>query len=179
MRTPTSAPPPKTRRRFTLSLLSLLAFTLTLVSCSSPLTTLDIVVTAAEAAVPILQAAGVPVPPAIPTYLADVSQCIATDGGAANPTTAQLAAISVCLTTLIAPTLTGLPAAIVTAIGDVIKDVAAYLASSPTPAHRAKEPMALNTANAAQLHAIAGRAGAVASKCHALWPSAMKPPVKK
>jgi hypothetical protein len=147
-----------------------LASALTLTSCSNPLTTLDTIVTAAEAAVPILQAAGVPIPPAVPTYLADVTTCISTNGGTSNPTTGQLALISACLSNLIAPTLTGLPAAIVTIIGQVIADVTNYLNQAPTPAHTAKTPVPLSTTAGQQLNSIAVRAGTVAVKCRTLWP---------
>lgn len=147
------------------------ALALALAGCPSPLTTLDTIVTAAEAAVPILQAAGIPIPPAVPTYLADVTTCISSNGSTPNPTTGNLALIAACLTNLAAPTLTGLPQAIVSIIGQVIQDVANYLTQTPTPAHSAKAAVALSQSAGQQLNSIAARAGVVAGKCHTLWPT--------
>ncbi len=48
-----------------------------LTGCGNPLSTIDTIVTATEAAIPILEAAGVPIPAQIPQYLGDVAQCIA------------------------------------------------------------------------------------------------------
>jgi hypothetical protein len=152
----------------------LLALSLSLTGCGA-LSTLNIVVTATEAAIPILQAAGVPIPPQVPAYVADVAQCISANGSTANPTTAQLAAISGCLAGLVAPTLTGLPAAIVSIIGQVAKDVAQYLAQVPPPGKggstSTKAHVALSTASAAQLQGFAKRSAAVVEKCHTLWPT--------
>lgn len=168
-----------TAKRFflppTLCLLLGLGLSLSLTGCGA-LSTLSDIVTASEASIPILQAAGVPIPSTVTTYLADVNQCIAASGGAANPTTAQLLAISSCLAMDVAPTLTGLPGAVAKIIGQVIADVGTYLTQTPAPtpappATAKKSSVLLSGSAAAQLHALAQRAGVVVSKCHAaLWP---------
>lgn len=151
-----------------------LAACLTLSGCGGALSTLTTIVTATEAAIPILQAAGVPIPPAVSTYVADVAGCIASNGTNPSPTTAQLVAIAGCLASQVAPTLTGLPSAIVGVIGQVAKDVAQYLTQVPAPttqtAH-AKSSVTLSADAAAQLHTLAQRAGVVVEKCHTLWPT--------
>lgn len=160
-----------TRKRFFLPPTLLLVLTLGLTACG-PLSTLNTIVTISEAAVPILQAAGVSIPSAVPAYLADVSQCIAQQGGTVNPTSAQLAQISICLTQLVAPTLSGLPAAVVSIIGQVVKAVEQYIGQVPatrttlTPA--ASGPVTLSPSSAKQLHDLAARAGAVMGKCQTL-----------
>jgi hypothetical protein len=113
-----------------------------LVGCGNPVTTIETIVSASEAAIPILEAAGVPIPAQVPQYLADVNQCIAQEpGGSLN--TAELAAIAGCLTALVAPTLTGLPGAIVSSISAVIQDVAKYLTQvSPTASANPATPSA-------------------------------------
>ena len=163
-----------TAKRFflppTLCLLLGLGLSLSLTGCGA-LSTLSDIVTASEAAIPILQAAGVPIPSTVTTYLADVNQCIAASG-AADPTTAQLLAISSCLAMDVAPTLTGLPGAVAKIIGQVIADVGTYLTQTPAPtpappATAKKSSVLLSGSAAAQLHALAQRAGVVVSKCHA------------
>ena len=152
-----------------------LAACLALSGCGGALATLTTIVTATEAAIPILEAAGVPIPPAVSGYVVDVAGCIATNGTGANPTTAQLVEIAGCLAKQIAPTLTGLPSTIVTIIGQVAQDITQYLTQVPAPTAgtgaNGKSSAVLSTDAATQLHALAQRAGVVVQKCHTLWPA--------
>ncbi len=98
----------------------------------STLNVLQAVVDSTAAAVPILQAAGVPIPPQVPTYVAAVANCIGSVTGAPNPS--QLLTISACLDKQIKPILPpGEPQAVLDAIALVIQDVQDYLAANPPP----------------------------------------------
>jgi hypothetical protein len=100
-------------------------------SCSN-LNVLQAVVDSTAAAVPILQAAGVPIPPEVPTYISAVANCVGAQTG--PPTTQQLLAISACMAKTIAPTLKpGLPQAIVDIVALVSQDVLNYLQQNPPP----------------------------------------------
>ena len=130
-----------------------------LVGCGNPVTTIETIVSASEAAIPILEAAGVPIPAQVPQYLADVNQCIATEPGG-------LAAIAGCMTALVAPTLTGLPGVIVSSISAVIQDVAKYLTQvSPTASANPATPSADQKMKAQSLRT---RAAAVVAKARAM-----------
>jgi hypothetical protein len=107
-----------------LALLALLALTLALSGCSV-LASLQIIVDATAAAVPVLEAAGVPIPPEVPTYIADVADCIGQQTG--TPTPAQLTSIASCLATKAVPQLSGLPSAIVNIVAQIAMDVSQYL----------------------------------------------------
>ena len=100
-------------------------------ACGNAFQTLQDIVAATEAAVPILQAAGVNIPPQVNTYVGDVAACVAgTDG--AQPTATELLQISSCLAGLVAPQLPpGVAQAVVTIIGQVIQDVSTYLSQHP------------------------------------------------
>lgn len=108
------------------ALLAILAIGLT--GCSASLTTLQVIVDSTEAAIPILQAAGVAVPTEVALYIGDVAACIGNTSGA---TAAQLTSISACLTGKVAPQLTGLPSAVVSIVGIVIQDVQKFLVKAP------------------------------------------------
>ncbi len=59
-------------------------------------------------------------------------------GAPGTVTGAELTAIAGCLGALVAPTLTGLPGAIVAAVAVVVEDVAKYLSQVPPGAQSAK-----------------------------------------
>lgn len=119
-------------KRHALALFSCLGLVLMLVACNT-LQTLNALVVATEAAVPILEAAGVNVPASVSGYVADVASCIAGDSG--NPSASQILTISSCLAGKVAPTLPpGIPQAVATIIGQIAQDVAAYLQQHPAPA---------------------------------------------
>src|ERR1700679_1169098 len=161
-------------RKWPIPAILALAACLTLSGCGGALSTLTTIVTATEAAIPILEAAGVPIPPAVATYVADVAGCIATNGTNPSPSPVQLVAIAGCLASQVAPTLTGLPSAIVGIVGQVAKDVAQYLSQVPastTASAHAKSSAVLSANAGAQLHALAQRAGVVVERCHTLWPA--------
>jgi hypothetical protein len=137
-----------------------------LVGCGNPITTIETIVSASEAAIPILEAAGVPIPAQVPQYLADVNQCIAQEpGGSLN--TAELAAIAGCLTALVAPTLTGLPGAIVSSISAVIQDVVKYL-TQVSPTASAKNPSTVNADQKMKAESLRSRAAAVVKRARAI-----------
>jgi hypothetical protein len=106
---------------------------LILTSCGSVLAELDTIVIAADAALAAVQASGVPIPVAATVYLGDVANCIGQESLSPEPTSDQLLAISGCLAKDIAPVLTGLPGTIVSLVGAVVTDVAAFLANHPPP----------------------------------------------
>ena len=134
-----------------------------LTGCGNPLSTIETIVTATEAAIPILEAAGVPIPPQVPQYIGDVAQCIANEP--AGPLTgAELATIAGCLGALVAPTLTGLPGAIVTAITAVVQDVAKYLSQVPANA----KPVSISTDQKMKLQSLHVRALDVVKRARAI-----------
>ena len=136
-----------------------------LTGCGNPVSTIETIVSASEAAIPILEAAGVPIPTQVPQYLADVNQCI-TQEPAGSLNAAELAAIAGCLTALVAPTLTGLPGAIVSAISAVIQDVAKYLTQvSPTAA---PSPSPASADQKMKAQSIRTRASVVVMKARAM-----------
>jgi hypothetical protein len=134
-----------------------------LTGCGNPLPTIDAIVTATEAAIPLLEAAGVPIPAQVPQYIGDVAQCIANEPPG-TLTGAELAAIAGCLGALVAPTLTGLPGAIVGAVSVVIEDVAKYLSQVPTTV----QTKALSADQAVKLQTLHSRAKAVVAKARAI-----------
>jgi hypothetical protein len=126
------------------------------VACST-LNTLQLIVDSTAAAVPILQAAGVPIPPQVPTYIAAVANCIASVPGA--PTPGQLLVISACLDKQLAPTLPpGIPQAVANIMALVIQDVTQYLAQNPAPVVGAttarKLPTKLSAGDVAKFEAM-------------------------
>ena len=143
-------------------ILAMVALTAILAGCGA-FTTLQIVVDAAEAAVPILEASGVPIPPQVITEVSDVAQCIA--GQTGNPTPAQILSITTCMTGLVAPTLTGLPAAVVSAVEAVIQAVEKYLAqqATATPAN-----IKISPTQALKISQMKVKAQDVVRRCHAL-----------
>ena len=142
-------------------ILAMVALTTLLAGCGA-FTTLQIVVDAAEAAVPILEASDVPIPPQVITYVSDVAQCIA--GQTGNPTPTQILAMTTCMAGLVAPTLTGLPAAVVAAVEAVAQAVEKYLAQQPTiPAK-----IHINPTQALKISQMKVKAQDVVRRCHAL-----------
>lgn len=109
--------------------ITLCFLSLGLTGCGNVLTPLQLIVDTTEAALPILQASGVAIPPQVILYVGDVANCIGQLSG--TPTAAQLASIGTCLTTQVAPQLGGLPGAVVSIVGLVIKDVQAFLTKAP------------------------------------------------
>lgn len=135
-----------------------------LTGCGSALQTIETIVTATEAAIPILEAAGVSIPAQVPVYVADVAQCIANEP--AGPLSgAELTAIAGCLSALVAPTLSGLPGAIVTAIFQISYDVATYLKQVPTVAAKRKT---LSTDQIVKLQSLHVRAAEVVKRARAI-----------
>lgn len=94
------------------------------------LQSLQLIVDATAAAVPILQAEGVNVPPQAAAYIGDVAACIGNTFG--NPSPAQLLVIATCLGEKVKPTLPpGAAQALISIIDLVANDVAAYLTHPP------------------------------------------------
>jgi hypothetical protein len=137
------------------------------------ISTLEAVVNATDAAIPILQAAGVQVPQAAVTYIQAVSDCTATQNGSTAPPDSQLLAIAGCLSTTVAPTLpTGAASTVVAILGVVASDVAKFLAQHPAPPAmlaKAKDPLsnvkALSANDVAKLHALESKAADISNRC--------------
>ena len=148
--------------------LVIVAVSLATVSCGV-LSTLQVIVNAASVAVPILEAAGVPIPPALPAYVAAVADCIG-NADAANPTTAQIAAIASCLATQVEPALPpGLPQAVASAIAAIAKDVEAFLQQNSVKDLRSgltNRP--LSAGEARTFHILTAKARETARKAHAM-----------
>ena len=77
---------------------------LLLAACSA-ISTLEAVVNATAAAVPILEAAGINVSPQAVTYIDAVANCAGSQSGSTAPTDQQILAIAGCMASQIAPTL--------------------------------------------------------------------------
>ena len=122
-------------------LLAIIALALILLQTGcGVLSTLQVIVDTTAAAVPILQAAGVPIPPALPLYVADVAECIA-NVNTNNPTTGELVSIAACLATHAAPQVpAGTPQAIANIIAAIAQDVANFLAQNDIQSVRIKAP---------------------------------------
>jgi hypothetical protein len=119
------------KARAPIAVLLTISLAMALASCGT-LNVLQAVVDSTAAAVPILQAAGVPIPPQVPAYIAAVADCIGSVSGAPNPT--QLATIAGCLAKQIAPTLPpGIPQAVANIVALIAQDVVNYLAANPAP----------------------------------------------
>lgn len=104
----------------------LMLFALILTGCGV-LSTLQVIVEATSAAVPILEAAGVPIPPQLPIYVAAVADCIG-NANVNNPTTGELVTIAGCLASQVEPSLPpGTPQAIANIIAAIARDVANFL----------------------------------------------------
>jgi hypothetical protein len=149
--------------------LVILALLLATVSCGV-LSTLQVVVDAAAAAVPILEAAGVPIPPALPAYVAAVSDCIG-NADTTNPTTGQIATIAACLANQVEPALPpGLPQAVANIIGQIAKDVANFLAQNNVKGIRAGTTanVPLNAREARTFHDLTAKARETSRKARAL-----------
>lgn len=119
-----------TMRLKLLAPIALCFLSLGLTGCGNILTPLQLIVDTTEAALPIIQAAGVAIPPQVVTYVGDVANCIG-QLGSGNTTAAQLAAVTSCLTSQVAPQLGGLPGAVVQIVGLIVKDVQAFLTKAP------------------------------------------------
>ena len=150
--------------KFHTSLLSaaFLAGCLITTGCSS-LNVLQAVVDSTAAAVPILEANGVAVPPQVPVYIAAVANCIGSQP--ATPTPEEIAAISACFAKQIVPTLQpGVPSAVVQIVALVAQDVVNYLQQNPAPVTSAvaarKIPASLSAGDLAKLQAMREKAAA-------------------
>ena len=153
----------KTSIRTSILLVTLLVGCLTTVACSK-LAVLQAVVDSTAAAVPILEAAGVPIPPQVPAYVAAVADCIGMQTG--TPTTNQLLLVSACLGKEIAPTLPpGIPQAVAGVVQLVIQDVLNYLQQNPPPVVgvvAAHAPISLSAGDVVKLQAMQAKAKATA-----------------
>jgi hypothetical protein len=147
-----------------------LLLALVLVACGT-LSTLQLIVDATAAAVPILQAAGVPIPASVPAYIAAVANCIGSQIG--TPTPAQIAAISECMAKQIAPTLPpGIPQAVADIVALIAQDVVNYLQQNPAPVvgstHTAHAITKLSDSDIAKLQAMRTKAQQTVVAIHAL-----------
>ena len=123
---------------FAAVVIALIGLVLLMTGCSA-ISTLEAVVDATEAAIPILQAAGAPIPPVVLTYVTDVGQCIAGQNGSTAPTDAQLLAVAGCLGSAVAPSLPpGVGSAIANIVSTIATDVSKFLAQHPPPTAAAK-----------------------------------------
>jgi len=140
---------------------ALLALMLMTVACSK-LAVLQQIVDDTALAVPILEAAGVPIPPQVPAYVAAVANCIGMQP--AQPTSAELLAISECLAKQIAPTLPpGLPQAVANIVALIVQDVQNYLNQNPVAiavAKGARPIVKLSAGDLAKLQAMRAKAQA-------------------
>lgn len=108
------------------------------------LTVLDTVISATEAAIPVLESAGVNIPTAVLTYTEDVAQCVGAENGSTQPPVSQYTEIAACLAKVVEPGLTGVPATVVAVIQGVAQAVEKFLEQNPpaakTVAATAKQP---------------------------------------
>lgn len=134
------------------------------------LSTLETIVNVTASAVPILAAVGVPIPPALPLYIAAVADCIGS-ADVADPTTGQLVTIAGCLASQIAPIVpAGTPAAVVTIIEAVVKDVGEFLSQNEVASMRsgAVKPRAMTAREASKFRALTSKARATATAARKL-----------
>jgi len=141
-----------------------------LVGCGS-FSTLQTIVEVTEAAIPIIQSAGVPIPAEVPEYVAAVAGCIGSQVG--TPNAQQILAISGCLSKQIAPTLpAGTPQIVANIISSIIRAVSDYLAKNPAPvtsaAPRVTRPLALSPSDTVKLGQLRDRAAVVSANAKAL-----------
>lgn len=146
------------------------ALLMSLIGCGS-FSTLQTIVEVTEAAIPIIRSAGVPIPAAVPEYVAAVAGCIGSQTG--TPNAQQILAISGCLSQQIAPTLPpGTPQTVANIIASVIKAVSEYLAKNPAPvpatALKVSKPLALSSADVVKLGQLRDRAAMVSANAKAL-----------
>ena len=141
---------------------SAILVTLLLAGCSV-LSTLEAVVNATAAAVPILQAAGVAVPAAAVTYIDAIAACAGDQNGSTAPTGSQVLAIAGCMAAQIQPILPpGTASTIVAIVGQVAQDVAKFLAQHPpTVALNAKASHPTAPGYSAKLKQIEAKAAGV------------------
>lgn len=133
--------------KLSLTLIALVLLLMLVLSACSPLSTLQTIVDVTAEAIPILEAAGVPIPPQVATYVADVAGCIA--GQTGTPSPSQLATIGVCLVSQIVPSLTGLPPGVADIIAKIAKAVETFL-QQHTPSSAKKLAGSQFSANDAQ-----------------------------
>ncbi len=148
-----------------------IVLTLFLTSCGA-LSTLQLVVDVTEAAVPVLEAAGVPIPPQIPMYVAAVADCIGLQTG--TPNAGQLGSIAACLATQIAPNVPGLPPGVAAVIGKIIDAVEKFIAANRPPLTTAKvlgpaiAPKPLKAADAMKFAMLRTRMQSASTRAKAL-----------
>lgn len=139
-----------------------LAVSAALMACST-FTALQNIVNDTAAALPIIEAAGVPIPANVVSYVGDVANCIGMQTG--TPTPAQLVLIASCLATQVEPQLApGIPQAVAAIVALVAKDVAIYLTQNP-PATSAKvaPPSSFSAAQGQQALKLRARAQVTAA----------------
>lgn len=129
---------------------------LSMTACT-PFASLQLIVDTTEAAIPILQSAGVPIPPQVAQYVGDVAGCIG--GQVGNPDPTQLALIASCLTEKVAPNLPpGTPQAVANIIAKIVQAVANYIQHPPVGLRAGKTPAVLSGQRAAKLTELRMRA---------------------
>ena len=136
----------------------------------STLSTLQAIVNITASAVPILAAAGVPIPPTLPLYVAAVADCIG-QADVASPTTGQLLTIASCLASQVAPVVPpGMPSTVVSIIQAVVTDVAAFVSQNQVASTHvsAMKLRPMSGREAAAFHAAASKARATAAAARAL-----------
>jgi len=148
----------------------LLTISILLLAGCSVLSSLEAVINATASAVPILEAAGVNVPPQAVTYIDAVANCAGSQNGSTAPTDQQILAIAACMASQIAPTLPpGTASAIVSIVGAVAKDVANFLAQHPPAAPNPQTKLAsMSAGDQAKVAAIEAKAAGVHAKLKAL-----------
>lgn len=151
------------KARVTLTVLLFVSLCLT--GCGLSLGPIQAIVDATAAALPVLTAVGVPVPPQVALYVGDVAQCIGSLSG--TPTPNQLTTVSTCLANQVAPQLNGLPKAVITIVSLVITDVQQFLVKAPAmQAQMAKRT--LSPAQVSQIATMQTKARTTALTAHAL-----------
>lgn len=140
-------------------ILVIVVLTVILVACGA-FTKLQTVIDAAAAAVPVLESAGVNIPPVVVAYVEGVAGCVANQVG--NPTPEQIAAITSCLAGIVVPTLPpGMAKEIVVVVQGLATAVENYLASEKT----AGKPVSLNAVQTMKVNKMRDEAQGIVDQC--------------
>lgn len=131
-----------------------------LVGCGI-LSTLQIIVDTTAAAIPVLQAAGVPIPPEVPLYIVAVADCIG-EADMANPTTGRLVTIASCLAQQVEPLPAGIPEAIANLMAQIASAVANFIAQNKTAQISGVKIRPMTPSETTRFHALCTEARATA-----------------